>query len=84
MTILRPVLYGCCWKKPTPGFIDSLNVSGTFILAVGTGILKVAEGSNQNNTDIIPVDVMADYCIASSKYFANNKQTNIMNVSNGV
>ena len=48
ITILRPVMFGASWKKPCRGFIDELNVSSTFLLAVGAGILKVVEGSNKN------------------------------------
>jgi len=33
-------MYGAAWKKPLPGFIDELNLSGSFLLSVGSGVLK--------------------------------------------
>ena len=78
LTILRPVMYGACWKSPVPGFIDELNVTGAFIISVGSGVLKVVEGLMDNQTDVIPVDVMADYCISSAAFYSNNHRTNYM------
>ena len=68
--IIRPSIITCSWKEPFPGWIDNYNGTTGFMVVSGKGVLRTIHANPDYVTDVIPVDVVINTCIASAWYVA--------------
>ena len=59
VTIVRPSIISASVKYPSPGWIDSSATLAGFIVALGSGMLRVLDGNIKVVVDVIPVDLVA-------------------------
>lgn len=70
VAIVRPSIVGAAWQEPFSGWVDNLNGTTGVNLAIGTGILRAAPGHVGQPIDVVPVDFVANYIIASAHHVA--------------
>ena len=75
--IVRPSIVGSSWREPFPGWIDNFNGPTAVFVAIGQGISRSFLGNSNYTADLIPVDVIVNFLIASAWYTATRKPTDI-------
>lgn len=68
--IIRPSIITCAWKEPFPGWIDNYNGTTGFMVVSGKGVLRTIHCNPDYVTDVVPVDVVINACIAAGWYIA--------------
>ena len=67
-TILRPSIIESALRTPRPGWLEGLKVADPLILAYAAGGLTHLPGRAENRIDIVPVDHVANACVAAAAY----------------
>ena len=67
LTIVRPSIISCSWKFPAPGWIDSKAAMAGVVALIGTGHLRVLDGSKETVLDVVPVDIVANDLIGQAR-----------------
>jgi alcohol-forming fatty acyl-CoA reductase len=68
LTILRPSIIESSLRHPRPGWLEGIKVADPLILAYGGRGLTHIAGRRENRIDIVPVDCVADACVAAALY----------------
>jgi nucleoside-diphosphate-sugar epimerase len=68
LTILRPSIIESSLRDPRPGWLEGIKVADPLILAYGGRGLTHIAGRRENRIDIIPVDCVANACVAAALY----------------
>jgi fatty acyl-CoA reductase len=66
IAIIRPSIITAAWKEPIPGWIDNYNGTTGYLVVSGKGILRSMLVHPQEICDMIPVDIVANTCIAAA------------------
>lgn len=67
-TIVRPSIIESALRTPHPGWLEGLKVADPLILAYAARGLTHLPGKAQNRIDIVPVDLVANACVAAAAY----------------
>jgi len=67
-TIMRPSIIESALRTPRPGWLEGLKVADPLILAYAAGGLTHLPGRAENRIDIVPVDHVANACVAAAAY----------------
>jgi fatty acyl-CoA reductase len=68
LTIVRPTIVESALSSPRPGWLEGIKVADPLILAYAAGGLARLPGRADNPIDIVPVDLVANACIAAAAY----------------
>jgi fatty acyl-CoA reductase len=68
LTIVRPTIIESALAKPHPGWLEGIKVADPLILAYAAGGLTHLPGRAENPIDIVPVDIVANACLAAAAY----------------
>jgi len=68
--IIRPSIITSAWREPFPGWIDNYNGTTGFMVVSGKGVLRTIHVNPDFVTDMVPVDVVINACIAAGWYVA--------------
>lgn len=71
LTILRPTIIESALRLPRPGWLEGIKVADPLILAYGGRGLTHLPGRWENRIDIVPVDCVANACVAAALYPAD-------------
>lgn len=66
LTIVRPSIISASWRRPFPGWIDSLSAFAGFLAAYGNGLLRVVDADPRTILDVIPVDEVASRLVSAA------------------
>ena len=67
LTIVRPAIVESALHTPYPGWMESLKVADPILLGYGAGIIPGRFAANRSiRMDLIPVDFVANACIAAA------------------
>jgi len=66
VTIVRPSIISASLTYPFPGWIDSVATLSAFVVAFGSGLMRVFDGNLKTILDIVPVDSVARKLIDES------------------
>lgn len=64
--IVRPSIVMPSYREPAPGWVDSFNGPSGLVIAGGLGILHVCNMEDEIVSDFVPVDLVANACIAAA------------------
>jgi alcohol-forming fatty acyl-CoA reductase len=67
-TIVRPSIIESALRTPQPGWLEGLKVADPLILAYAARGLTHLPGRADNRIDIVPVDHVANACVAAAAY----------------
>lgn len=68
--IFRPSIVVSAVRHPRPGWVESLNGPGAFVVATGKGLLRALRCSPSAAADLVPVDIAIDTLIAVAAHTA--------------
>ena len=68
LTIVRPTIIESALREPYPGWIEGLKVADPLILGYARGILRHFPADRSVRLDIVPVDLVANACIAAAAH----------------
>lgn len=68
LTIVRPTIVESALASPRPGWLEGIKVADPLILAYAAGGLTHLPGRADNPIDVVPVDLVANACIAAAAY----------------
>ena len=68
LTIVRPTIIESSLHMPFPGWIEGLKVADPVILAYAMGMVPRFPGERSVRLDIVPVDLVANACIAAAAH----------------
>lgn len=68
LTIIRPSIIESALRTPFPGWIEGLKVADPVILAYASGMISRFPGNRSARIDIVPVDLVANACIAAAAH----------------
>jgi hypothetical protein len=68
LTIVRPTIIESALARPHPGWLEGIKVADPLILAYAAGGLTHLPGRAENPIDIVPVDLVANACLAAAAY----------------
>jgi HAD superfamily hydrolase (TIGR01490 family) len=68
LTILRPTIIESALREPYPGWIEGLKVADPVILAYAIGMVPRFPGNRSSQLDLVPVDFVANACIAAAAH----------------
>ena len=71
LTILRPSIIESSLRHPRSGWLEGIKVADPLILAYGGRGLTHIAGRPENRIDIVPVDCVANACVAAALYPAD-------------
>jgi HAD superfamily hydrolase (TIGR01490 family) len=66
LTIVRPAIIESALHFPYPGWIEGLKVADPVILAYAMGLVPRFPGERSVRLDLVPVDLVANACIAAA------------------
>jgi hypothetical protein len=66
LTVIRPSIIESALSQPHPGWLEGLKVADPLILAYAAGGLTHIAGQARNLIDIVPVDCVANACVAAA------------------
>ncbi len=66
-TIVRPSIIESAIRDPYPGWLEGIKVADPLILAYAAGGLTHLPGRAANRIDIVPVDYVANACVAAAE-----------------
>jgi HAD superfamily hydrolase (TIGR01490 family) len=76
LTIVRPAIVESALRTPYPGWLESLKVADPILLAYGAGLIAGRFAANRSiNIDIVPVDMVANACIAAAGHEPERTRT---------
>ena len=85
LTIVRPAIIESALHTPHPGWMESLKVADPILLGYGAGIIPGRFAANRSvRMDLIPVDFVANACIAAAAMPPEDGTVRTMNVSTGM
>jgi HAD superfamily hydrolase (TIGR01490 family) len=85
LTIVRPAIIESALRTPYPGWMESLKVADPILLGYGAGIIPGRFAANRSiRMDLIPVDFVANACIAAAAIPPEDGTVRTMNVSTGM
>ncbi len=67
-TIVRPTIIESALRRPRPGWVEGIKVADPLILAYAARGLTHLAGRGSNVIDIVPVDHVANACVAAALY----------------
>ena len=67
-TIIRPSIIESALHFPRPGWLEGIKVADPLILAYAARGLTHLPGRSTNRIDIVPVDYVANACVAAAAY----------------
>jgi alcohol-forming fatty acyl-CoA reductase len=67
-TIVRPSIIESALHDPRPGWLEGIKVADPLILAYAARGLTHLPGRSTNRIDIVPVDYVANACVAAAAY----------------
>jgi alcohol-forming fatty acyl-CoA reductase len=67
-TIVRPTIIESALERPFPGWLDGIKVADPLILAYAARGLTHLPGHRSNRIDLVPVDHVANACIAAAAH----------------
>jgi nucleoside-diphosphate-sugar epimerase len=73
VTIVRPSIVSASLNYPYPGWIDSLATLSAFVIAFGSGLMRVFDGKLETVVDVVPVDAVAQKLINETFNATRNK-----------
>jgi HAD superfamily hydrolase (TIGR01490 family) len=68
LTIIRPSIIESALRRPYPGWIEGLKVADPVILAYASGMISRFPGNRSARLDIVPVDLVANACLAAAAH----------------
>jgi len=68
LTIVRPTIIESALRDPFPGWIEGVKVADPIILAYGRGIITRFPSNRSVRLDLVPVDIVANACIAAAAH----------------
>lgn len=68
LTIVRPTIVESALASPRRGWLEGIKVADPLILAYAAGGLTHLPGHADNPIDIVPVDLVANACLAAAAY----------------
>ncbi len=68
LTIIRPSIIESALRTPFPGWIEGLKVADPVILAYASGMISRFPGNRSARLDIVPVDLVANACVAAAAH----------------
>ncbi|MGH2974592.1 MAG: SDR family oxidoreductase [Solirubrobacterales bacterium] len=68
ITIVRPTIIESALRLPQPGWLEGIKVADPLILAYAARGLTHLPGRETNLIDIVPVDYVANACVAAAAY----------------
>jgi nucleoside-diphosphate-sugar epimerase len=68
LTIVRPTIIESSLRQPRPGWLEGIKVADPLILAYAGGALTHLPADETNLIDIVPVDCVANACVAAALY----------------
>ncbi|XP_050540840.1 fatty acyl-CoA reductase wat-like isoform X2 [Daktulosphaira vitifoliae] len=77
MFVFRPSVVIATYREPVRGWIDNVYGPTGLVVGAGTGVLHTYFGHSETVTDIIPVDIVVNALICSSKEVATTKPDEI-------
>jgi fatty acyl-CoA reductase len=85
LTIVRPAIVESALHAPYPGWMESLKVADPILLGYGAGIIPGRFAASRSiRMDLIPVDFVANACIAAAAIEPEPGTIRCMNVSTGM
>jgi alcohol-forming fatty acyl-CoA reductase len=85
LTIVRPAIVESALTTPYPGWMESLKVADPILLGYGAGMIPGRFAANQSiRMDLIPVDFVANACVAAAAIPPEPGTVRTMNVSTGM
>ena len=85
LTIVRPAIVESALHTPYPGWMESLKVADPILLGYGAGIIPGRFAANRSvRIDIIPVDFVANACLAAAANPPAKGHVRTLNVSTGM
>ncbi|HEY5195801.1 MAG TPA: HAD-IB family hydrolase [Solirubrobacteraceae bacterium] len=82
LTIVRPSIIESALRTPFPGWIEGLKVADPVILAYASGMVSRFPGDRSARLDLVPVDLVANACIAAAAHPAEAGPL-VVNVTSG-
>lgn len=67
-TIVRPSIIESALRRPFPGWLEGIKVADPLILAYASRGLTDLPGRASNPIDIVPVDLVANACVAAAAH----------------
>jgi alcohol-forming fatty acyl-CoA reductase len=67
-TVIRPSIIESAVRQPRPGWLEGIKVADPLILAYAAGGLTHLPGRASNRIDIVPVDYVANACVAAAAH----------------
>jgi nucleoside-diphosphate-sugar epimerase len=77
LTIVRPTIVESSLATPRPGWLEGIKVADPLILAYAAGGLTDLPGRAENPIDVVPVDLVANACLAAAAYPPSDGQRRI-------
>lgn len=68
LTIVRPTIIESALATPRRGWLEGIKVADPLILAYAAGGLTHLPGQADNPIDVVPVDLVANACLAAAAY----------------
>lgn len=68
LTIVRPTIIESALHRPRPGWLEGIKVADPLILAYAARGLTHLAGDAANRIDVVPVDHVANACVAAAAY----------------
>ena len=85
LTIVRPAIVESALHTPYPGWMESLKVADPILLGYGAGIIPGRFAANRSiRMDLVPVDFVANACVAAAAHPPAEGTIRTMNVSTGM
>jgi HAD superfamily hydrolase (TIGR01490 family) len=82
LTLIRPSIIESALRRPFPGWIEGLKVADPVILAYASGMISRFPGDPSARLDLVPVDLVANACIAAAAHPAESAPL-VVNVTSG-
>ncbi|HEY7076692.1 MAG TPA: HAD-IB family hydrolase [Solirubrobacteraceae bacterium] len=74
-TIVRPSIVESALRTPFPGWLEDLKVADPIILAYAAGMIPRFPGNASAQLDIVPVDLVANACLAAAAHEPDGVRT---------
>jgi fatty acyl-CoA reductase len=85
LTIVRPAIVESALTRPYPGWMESLKVADPILLGYGAGLIPGRFAANRSvRMDLIPVDFVANACLAAAAIPPEDGTVRTINVSTGM
>lgn len=73
VTIVRPSIVSASLRYPYPGWIDSFATLSAFVIAFGSGLMRVFDANLMAVVDVVPVDAVAQKLILEAFSLTGHK-----------